>query len=170
MKGQHKKTGELLMGIFFGPDFTLSVDYAESGPASNPQLLESGKAPWIIKAQIDIPVRLGKNAAKRRKARAGHNQAQFDFLKTENRLIALTEKVLSDVEDALRKTGLSRNGLVAQAEQSLNAAHQAGETNFLNFWDAQRQVLVFSSRSKTSNEPDFARRDLGNDHRQRNQR
>ena len=39
-----------------------------------------------------------------------------------------------------------RDGLVPKAEQSLNvsfAAYQAGETDFLNLLDAQRQLLDF---------------------------
>ena len=48
--------------------------------------------------------------------------------------------------DALRKTQLYRDGLVPKAEQALNASYtafQAGETDFLNLLDAQRQWLDF---------------------------
>ena len=56
----------------------------------------------------------------------------------------------------MRKIRLYRDGLVPKAEQSLNAnytAFQAGETDFLNLLDAQRQLLDFQlqyERSKSS--------------------
>ncbi len=153
---EKERSGERLAGKSSWPNFTFGVDYIETGPALNPGLLESGKDPWIINAKINIPLWFGKNAARKREARARHKQAQFDLLETGNRLTALTERALFDYEDALRKTGLYRDGLVPKAEQSLNAAYtayQAGETDFLNILDAQRQLLNFQlafERAKTN--------------------
>jgi outer membrane protein TolC len=53
----------------------------------------------------------------------------------------------------MRKTRLYRDGLIPKAEQSLNAnytAYQAGETDFLNLLDAQRQLLDFQLQFERS--------------------
>jgi outer membrane protein TolC len=60
--------------------------------------------------------------------------------------MVLTERMVFEYEDALRKTRLYRDGLLPKAEQALNAgytAYQAGEMDFLYVLDAQRQLLEF---------------------------
>jgi len=128
------------------PSFTIGVDYIMTGEALDPSMPESGKDPWMIGASISLPIWFGKNSARRGEAEARRRAAEYELRDSENRLTALAEKVIFEYSDALRKTQLYRDGLVPKAEQSLNAiyaAYQAGETDFLNLLDAQRQLLDF---------------------------
>jgi outer membrane protein TolC len=128
------------------PNFTLGLDYIETGSAINPSTPESGKDPWIIGVSINLPIWFGKNNAKKREAVAHRKQAEYRLAEVENQLLAFTERILFEHSDALRKVRLYRDGLVPKAEQSLNTnytAYQAGELDFLNVLDAQRQLLEF---------------------------
>lgn len=142
-----------LAGKLSRPSFFVGVDYIETGEAVNPGVPDSGKDPFMVSAGLSLPIWFGANKARRREAEAQHRSAQNKFADARNRLTALTQKIVFEYEDALRKTRLYRDGLVPKAEQSLNAnytAYQAGETDFLNLLDAQRQLLDFQLRYERS--------------------
>jgi outer membrane protein TolC len=143
---ESQRAGERLAGKQALPSFSIGVDYIQTGEAINPDLSESGKDPWMIGASISLPIWFGKNSARKKEAEARRQAAEYKLLDSENQLVAFTERLLFEYSDALRKTQLYRDGLVPKAEQSLNAiyaAYQAGETDFLNVLDAQRQLLDF---------------------------
>ena len=128
------------------PNFTVGFDYIETGEAIDPFMDASGKDPWMANISINIPIWLGKNKAKRNQARANLKMMANKFENTKNELLATTEKVLFEYQDAERKINLYRNGLIPKTEQLLNAtytAYQAGDTDFLNVIDAQRQLVNF---------------------------
>jgi outer membrane protein TolC len=128
------------------PSFTLGVDYIETGEALNPSMAESGKDPWMVSVGITLPIWFGKNSARREQARARLHMAQQSLEEKQNQLRAFTEQILFQYDDARRKISLYRDGLVPKAEQSLKAsftAYRAGEIDFLNLLDTQRQLLDF---------------------------
>ncbi len=140
------RAGERLAGKKSLPSFTIGVDYIQTGPAINPDLPESGKDPWMVGGSVSLPIWFGKNSARSGEAKARRYAAEYGLQDSRNNLISMAEKVLFEYSDALRKTQLYRDGLVPKAEQSLNAnytAYEAGETDFLNVLDAQRQLLDF---------------------------
>jgi outer membrane protein TolC len=143
---ESERAGERLAGKQALPSFSIGVDYIQTGEAINPDMVESGKDPWMIGASISMPIWFGKNSARKNEARARRRAAEYHLADAENQLVSVSERLLFDYSDALRKTRLYREGLVPKAEQSLNAsyaAYQAGETDFLNVLDAQRQLLDF---------------------------
>ena len=143
---ESERAGENLAGKLALPSFSIGVDYIQTGEAINPDLPESGKDPWMIGASISLPIWFGKNNARKQEAEARRRSAEYRLSDSENQLVAVTERLLFEYSDALRKTRLYRDGLVPKAEQSLNAtyaAYQAGESDFLNLLDAQRQLLDF---------------------------
>jgi outer membrane protein TolC len=102
---------------------------------------------------VSLPIWFGANRARKEEAQAQYRTAQHKYSDAQNRLTALTEKIVFEYEDAMRKTSLYRDGLVPKAEQSLNAnytAYQAGETDFLNLLDAQRLLLDFQLQFERS--------------------
>lgn len=128
------------------PNFTLGLDYIETGDALNPLSDESGKDPWIASVGINIPLWFGKNKAKKNEAKARKKSVEYLLIDKENQLTAMAENIIFQHDDALRKIQLYRDGLVPKAEQSLNASYasyQAGKADFLNVLDAQRQLLNF---------------------------
>ncbi|MCK5124640.1 MAG: TolC family protein [candidate division Zixibacteria bacterium] len=128
------------------PNFTIGVDYIETGEALSPSMEDSGKDTWVVGVGLNLPIWFGKNKAKKNEARAKLRAAEYRYADSQNRLEALVEKIVFQYSDALRKTRLYRDGLIPKAEQALNAsytAYQAAETDFLNVLDAQRQLLAF---------------------------
>ncbi|NIM65841.1 MAG: TolC family protein [Candidatus Latescibacteria bacterium] len=150
------QAGKRLAGKSSWPSFFVGVDYIDVGQAINPNFPESGKDAWMASVGISLPIWFGANKARRQEAEAQYRKAQNSHADAQNRLYAFTEKIIFEYDDALRKTRLYRDGLVPKAEQSLNAnytAYQAGETDFLNLLDAQRQLLDFQlqyERSKSN--------------------
>ncbi len=141
-----EEAGERLAGKMAMPSFSLGVDYIQTGEALNPNLAESGKDPWMVGASLTLPIWFGKNKARKEEARARRRAAEYKLSDSENQLVATAQQVLFEYSDALRKTKLYRDGLVPKAQESLNAiytAYQAGETDFLNVLDAQRQLFDF---------------------------
>jgi cobalt-zinc-cadmium efflux system outer membrane protein len=135
------------------PDFFVGLDYIDTGEAINPGVPDSGKDPFMISAGVSLPIWFGANRARRQEADAQYRKAQNNLANARNQLTALTERIVFEYGDALRKTRLYRDGLVPKAEQSLNAnytAYQAGETDFLNLLDAQRQLLDFQLQYERS--------------------
>ena len=135
------------------PSFFVGLDYIQVGPAVNPSMPESGKDPFMVNAGVSLPIWFGANKSRRQEAEAQHRRAQNDLADARNELRVLAERFVFEYEDALRKTRLYRDGLVPKAEQSLNAnytAYQAGETDFLNLLDAQRQLLDFQLQYERS--------------------
>lgn len=128
------------------PNFTIGVDYIETGEALDPSMKGSGKDPWTIGVGINLPIWFGKNGARKNEARAKLQAAEYGFADAQRKLQALVEKIVFQYSDALRKTQLYRDGLIPKAEQALKAsytAYQAAEIDFLSLLDAQRQLLAF---------------------------
>jgi len=128
------------------PDFSIGVEYIQTGNALDPTMKDSGKDPWIVSASVSLPIWFGKNKARRDEAKARQRSAEYNLQDSENRVEATARQVLFEYNDALRKLRLYRDGLVPKAEQSLNAsyaAYQSGESDFLDVLDAQRQLLDF---------------------------
>ena len=151
-----EKAGVSLAGKLTRPRFIFGIDYIQTGDAINPSVIDNGKDPWIVTVGFSLPIWLGANKARKKEAEANHRKAEYDYADAQNQLRAFTDKVIFDYNDALRKVRLYRDGLLPKAEQSLNAnytAYQAGETDFLNLLDSQRQLLDFQlqfERSKSS--------------------
>lgn len=143
---ESERAGERLAGKQAMPSFSIGVDYIQTGEAINPEMPGSGKDPWMIGASVSLPIWFGRNSARKKEAEARRRAAEYSLRDSENQLVAVTERLLFEYSDALRKMQLYRDGLVPKAEQSLNAiyaAYQAGESDFLNVLDAQRQLLEF---------------------------
>jgi len=135
-----------LAGKSSWPVFSFGVDYINTGEALNPTMAESGKDPWIVNVGINLPIWFGKNKSRKQEAEAQFRSAQYKHIDAKNSVIAATERILFEYDDAMRKIRLYRDGLLPKAEQSLNAnytAYQAGEMDFLSILDAQRQLLEF---------------------------
>lgn len=148
-----EEAGVRLAGKSSFPNFTFGVDYIVTGEALDPSMPESGKDPWGLSVNMNLPIWFGKNKAKKSEAWARYRSAEEKYEEAENQLAQTVELKLFEYDDALRKVQLYRDGLVPKAEQSLNAfytAYQAGEADFLSLLDAQRQLLEFQLQYERS--------------------
>jgi len=142
---KEKESIDLANKAYF-PEFSIGVDYIQTGEALNPAIAESGKDPWIINAGINLPIWFGKNKAASKQARARFEASKNNKLQIENQLIFNLENTLFEYNDAVRKIVLYQNELIPKAEQSLNAtysAYQTGQVDFLSVVDTQRMLLDF---------------------------
>ena len=140
------RSGVRVAGKSSWPNLVLGLDYIDTGPATMPGVPDSGKDPFMVSVGLTLPVWYGANSARKREAQANLRAAEYGYSDARNRVAAYLERVVFHYEDALRKTRLYRDGLVPKAQQSLNASYtsyQAGETDFLNVLDAERQLLEF---------------------------
>jgi len=143
---EKERAGVRLANKSWRPNFSFGLDYIETGEALNRSLDESGKDPLIVSFNVSLPIWFGKNKSKQDEAKARYKSAQYRLEDSQNKLIELTEKLVFEYDDALRKIRLYRGGLIPKGEESLNAtfaAYQAGNADFLNVLDSQRQLLNF---------------------------
>jgi outer membrane protein TolC len=150
-----EKAGHRLAGKLNRPGFTIGLDYIQTGEAGFPNVPDSGKDPWTIGVGMSLPIWFGANKARTREAAARQQQAQHNFEAARNELKAVSETIVFEHEDALRRLRLYRDGLIPIAEQALETgfqAYQVGEADFLSIMDTQRQLLEFQlqlERSRT---------------------
>lgn len=126
------------------PDFTLGVDYVDTGDALSPNALDSGKDPVMAMLSLSIPLWRGKNNARIREAILQNQLAQNEQRNRENQLQSRLAMVLFKFKEARRKITLYNDALLPRANQALNVAHsafEADEIDFLELIDSQRSLL-----------------------------
>ena len=140
------ETGRTLAARSTRPEFSLGVDYIQTGPALNPSMAESGKDPWMVSVGVSLPIWFGKNKARREEAEAIWRSSQYSLEDARNQLKAATQQIVFEHDNALRSVRLYRDGLIPKAEQVLEAtytAYQADAADFLSLLDAQRSLIDF---------------------------
>ncbi len=133
-----------LAGKSSWPDFSLGLDYIDTGPALDPEMPDSGKDPWMVSLSVKLPIWFGKNSAMKEEARARIEMNRYEKKDTEGDLRARVEKVLVEYRDASSKTELFVGTLIPKAEESLAVTlieYEGGEADFLHVLDAQRLLL-----------------------------
>lgn len=133
-----------LAGKSSWPDFSLGLDYIDTGPALDPEMPDSGKDPWMVSLSVKLPIWFGKNSALKGEARARIEMNRYEKKDTEGELRARVEKVLVDYRDATSKTELFAGSLIPKAEESLAITlteYEGGDADFLHVLDAQRLLL-----------------------------
>ena len=142
---KEEKAIELAKKDFY-PDFTLGVDYVDTGGALNPMTPGSGRDPVTASFAINLPIWRGKYKAEVEEAEQRRLAALNSRQDRENRLEIDLKMALYRYNDARRKIDLFRDTLTPEAEQALNIteeAYRAGKVDFLSLIDAQRLLLEF---------------------------
>ena len=158
---KEEKAIELAKKDFY-PDFTLGVDYIDTGGALNPMTPGNGKDPITAILAVNLPIWRGKYKAELEEAEQRRQAALNSRQDRENLLETDLKMALYRYNDARRKIDLFRDTLTPEAEQSLNIteeAYRSGEVDFLNLIDAQRLLLEFqlsAERALTNREQSLA--------------
>lgn len=142
---KEEKAIELARKDFY-PDFTLGVNYIDTGGVLNPMTPGNGKDPITAVFAVNLPIWRGKYKAELEEAELRRQAALNSRENRENLLETDLKWALYGYNDARRKIDLFRDTLTPEAEQSLNIteeAYRAGEVDFLNLIDAQRLLLEF---------------------------
>ena len=128
------------------PDFSLGVDYIDTGGAVMPGVSDSGNDPVSVGFSIDIPLWRDKYDAAVRESLAGFGAATKARIDRHNTLQADLKTALYYFHDAERKINLYRDTLVPKAKQGLKAteaAFRTGSASFIDLIDAERVLLEF---------------------------
>ena len=127
------------------PDFTLGVQYIETGDAAGSPG-DNGKDPVIGTVGINIPLWVGKNSSRIESAAYMKTAAQLMLENRAHTLEADIRHTLFKLRDADRKINLYRESLIPKAEQSLEVSlkgYEADKLEFINLIDAERMLLEF---------------------------
>ncbi|MBI3610985.1 MAG: TolC family protein [Nitrospirae bacterium] len=118
------------------PDFMVEVSYWDVHTGPNKwEAVGKINLPWIFKSKYDARIRqaVAEEAGARADQAVIHSQTLFE----------LTD-LFTKVRTAEQLIGVYQNGVLPQAEQSLEAArigYQAGKVDFLNLIDSERTLL-----------------------------
>ncbi len=118
------------------PDFTVEVSYWD---------VHTGPNKWEAVGKINLPwIFKGKYDARVHQAAAEEIQARADHTAILNQTLFQLQDLFTKVKTAEQLIGVYQNGVLPQAEQSLEAArisYQAGRVDFLNLIDSERTLL-----------------------------
>ncbi len=129
----------------FYPDFTVGLDYIQTGEADM-DIDESGKDPVMAMVGVRIPFWRDKYRAGVREAKASHKAVLLQKENRKNTLQAELQLAIFNYHDATRKITLYGKTLLPKAQQSLAVVQESyinGENDFLSLIDAQRLLLDF---------------------------
>ena len=127
------------------PDFTLGIQYIDTGDASSP-VADSGKDPIIGTLGLTLPLWFDKNRARIESAAYLKTAAQLALESRGQTLDADIRQTLFKLRDADRKITLYQKNLIPKAIQSLELnrkGYETGNMEFINLIDAQRMLLEF---------------------------
>jgi outer membrane protein TolC len=133
-----------LAGKSSWPDFSLGLDYIDTGPAIDPNMPDSGKDPWMVSLSVKLPIWFGRNSALKEEAKARIEMNRYEKKDTADDLRARAERLLFDYRDASSKTELYAGTLIPKAEESVAVTlteYEGGDADFLHVLDAQRLLL-----------------------------
>jgi len=128
------------------PDFTLGVEYIETGPARQSGVPDSGEDPVVAGISVNLPIWFNKLSAAVHEKEARHRASERARIHRENVLLSDLKMAIYRFRDAERKIDLYRDTLIPKAEQSLGAlqeSYSAEKADFLDMIDAERILLEF---------------------------
>ena len=128
------------------PDFSVGVDWIQTGSARMADVPNSGKDPVILMFSMNLPLWQDSYAAGRRQARAQAAAQRRGRQEAENRLISQAQDSLYEYNDSRRKLRLYDEVLLPRAEELLEASktgYQAAMVDFIGLIDAQRLLLQY---------------------------
>jgi len=127
----------------FLPDFSLKANYIDvrEGLSTAP---DAGKDAWSLTFGVNLPIWLGKRNAAVREAEKEISANQQAFEDLANQVKAEVWDLHAQIELTSRTLDLYEEGLLTQAESSLESAlssYRTGKLDFLDLLDAERMLL-----------------------------
>lgn len=127
----------------YWPDFNLKANYIDvsKGVSTAP---DAGKNAWSVMVGLNLPIWLGKRNAAVREADETISSNRLAYENLENQVKAEIKDFYYQVQITGRTLDLYEQGLIAQAESSLEsslASYRTGRLDFLNLLDAERMLL-----------------------------
>ncbi len=128
------------------PDFSLGLDYVETGSALAPATSGSGDDPYALRLMFTLPIWRGRYAAAERQAQHDLGAARYEHDERLADLRADVELAAYALGDAARQVALYRDSLLPRAREALQvtrASYRAGRAGVLELMDSERALLDF---------------------------
>lgn len=125
------------------PDFSVGLDWIETGEAVDPNMAGSGTDPVIAMVGLSIPLVYAEQAAERQ-ALAEAEAFRADALDARYQAEAELDRALASIRDAARRIELYENTLIPQAEvtyASVVGAYQTGRSTIAAALLIQRDLI-----------------------------
>lgn len=135
--------GVRLAHLAYKPDFNVQASYI-SVPKKSSQFSDSGKDAFSIMVGVNIPIRLKRRRAAVSEANARVEANRLTRENIENTVSAEIMDFYFQMKNTATTLDLYDQGLILQAESSLESAlsaYQTGKLNFLDLLDAERMLL-----------------------------
>lgn len=139
----------------FMPDFGLNLTYFDVGGADVPPTA-TGRDAIAIGAAIKVPLQRGRLRARLEEARVRRSQVEARQEALETSFQTQIADLVNRLREEARQLALFQEGLIPQAETTLQAtlsAYTTGRTDFLDLLDAERMLFSLG----TGYEDTFAR-------------
>ncbi|MFQ5752333.1 MAG: TolC family protein [bacterium] len=127
----------------YWPDFNLQANYIDvsQGVSKAP---DAGKNAWSVMVGLNLPIWLGKRNAAVREANEVISSNQLTYENLENLVKSEIKDFYYRIEITGQTLDLYEQGLITQAESSLESAmssYRTGKLDFLDLLDAERMLL-----------------------------
>ncbi len=127
----------------YWPDFNLKASYinVSEGLGTAP---DAGKNAWSVSVGLNLPIWLGKRKAAVREADAMISANRFAHENLKNQVRSEIKDYYYQIEITAKTLALYEQGLITQAESSLESAmasYRTGRLDFLDLLDAERMLL-----------------------------
>lgn len=129
------------------PDFNLQGTYITIPKVPTSMFSDAGKNPYSIMVGVNLPIWFGRRSAAVNEAEETIIANQRAYENLENNVKAEIADLYFQIATTGKTVDLYEQGLIAQAESSLQsalAAYRTGKLEFLNLLDAERMLLQFN--------------------------
>lgn len=126
------------------PQFTVGVDYFDTGSALMPATSGSGDDPYSVSVGVTLPIWFRKYDAERNEARYRERAAEAGARQLINSKQAELAGLLFRIDDARRQTQLYRDTLIPRARQTMEISritYETGRMTLLEVIDSEREVF-----------------------------
>jgi outer membrane protein TolC len=127
----------------YWPDFNVQAMYITI-PKVNSQFVDSGKDPFSVMVGFNLPIWFGKRNAAVEQAEETRAAQQSRYENLHNMIEAEVTDIIFQIKTIEETLQLYEQGLLIQAESSLESAtsaYKTGKLDFLNLLDAERMLL-----------------------------
>ncbi|MEM7516089.1 MAG: TolC family protein, partial [Planctomycetota bacterium] len=141
-----RRAGEEVASLHRRPNFTLAVDYLETGDALAPGTSGSGDDPILLGLTVSLPVWTSSYSAREREARQSVLAMDKRIEAASAALRVAIEEQSFRMDDASRRFSLYRESLIPRANEALEltlSSYRNGAASVLDLIDSERALLEF---------------------------
>jgi cobalt-zinc-cadmium efflux system outer membrane protein len=141
---QRREYEKSLAKLDFAPDFTFGFDYIQVG-SGHTTMPNDGEDAWMGTVAVSVPLWFNKLSAQLKEKKAALEASKLSYKNTENEVAYEVQDIYFKIVTYKDIVSLYKTALLPQTEQSFEAArasYETGQTDFLNWLDAERMLLA----------------------------